>query len=161
MNPKAKTNILMEEMTDETLVYDLDRHRAHCLNPTAAFLLREANGERDVEELTRMAEEAFGVPATEEAILLGLERLTKARLMEWDGPQAVPSGPTRRQAIRQIATLGLVLPAVMTIVTPLAAQGTGITPQDCKTTADIGNCCINQKRCILWRGKIRCKGDPC
>lgn len=165
MNPKAKTNLLFEDYPDETLVYDLDRHRAHCLNPTAAFLLREADGTRDVAELTRMAEAAFEEDGGEDVIRLGLERLERARLVEWEGSSPAPSGPSRREAIRRLATVGLAIPAVMTVVSPLYAQGTGITPQECKTLEDIGNCCVNQKRCIrVQQGKsvrIRCLGARC
>ncbi len=70
MNPVAKKNILVEELPDETLVYDLDRHRAHCLNPTAAFLLAQANGERDLEDLSRMAEAEFRDNTTAEVVQL-------------------------------------------------------------------------------------------
>ncbi len=162
MNPKAKPHLLVEDLPGETLVYDTDRHRAHCLNPTAAFLLRESDGERSVAELGRRAEESFGEPASEELIRLGLERLARARLVEWDGTALSTPGLSRRQLLRQLATLGLAVPAVMTVVAPLAAQGgTGITPQECKTTEDIGNCCVNQKLCIYWRGKIRCLGARC
>ena len=37
--PKARTDgLLVEEMDGETLVYDLDTHGAHCLNPAAALV---------------------------------------------------------------------------------------------------------------------------
>lgn len=161
MNPKAKSDLLTEELADEVLVYDSGRDRAHCLNHTAAFLLDHADGTRSPAELEALTEEAFGEETSEEAVRLGLERLARAELIDWDGSSPAPSGSSRREAIRRIATVSLALPAVMTVARPLAAQGTGITPQECKTNQDIGNCCVNQKYCIYWKGKIRCKGAPC
>jgi hypothetical protein len=162
MDPKAITNILVEELPDETLVYDLDRHRAHCLNPTAAFLLQTADGTKPVAELARMASVRFGEAATEEVISLGLERLQRARLVEWDTAPALPDGISRRQAIRRLAAVGLAVPAVMTIVSPLAAQGgTTIAIGDC-ALATVGRCCVNNKLCIQnKRGQFACSEPGC
>ena len=39
MLPKARQEQLtVRELPDETVVYDLARHKAHCLNPTAALI---------------------------------------------------------------------------------------------------------------------------
>jgi hypothetical protein len=161
MDPKAKTNVLIEELDDETLVYDLDRHRAHCLNPTAAFLLQAADGTRDEAELARMASEHFGHPATEEVVALGLERLRRAKLVEWDGTPGHPEGISRRKAIRRLATVGLTLPAIITIVSPLAAQAGTNIPLGACALGTVGRCCTNGKLCVLKRGKYRCAGAGC
>ena len=162
MDPKAKNNVLVEELPDETLVYDLDRHRAHCLNPTAAFLLGAADGTRDIPELARLSGEEFDAPASEEVVRLGLERLQRARLLEWDEPGVVPEGVTRRQALRKLATLGIAIPAVMTVVSPLAAQGgSTIAIGDC-ALATFGRCCTNNKLCIQTkRGDYKCADPGC
>ena len=60
MKPLAKTNLLFEELADETLVYDVDRHRVHSLNPVAAFLLRNAEGTRTIRDLADAYEKASG-----------------------------------------------------------------------------------------------------
>ena len=163
MNPVAKKNILVEELPDETLVYDLDRHRAHCLNPTAAFLLAQANGERDLEDLSRMAETEFGDNTSAEVVQLGMERLQRARLVEWEGADAPETGISRKDAIRRLALVGLVLPAVMTIVTPFPAQAaTGITPGACrKDGGTSGACCTNNQLCIPSGQNGACAGGPC
>ena len=51
LNPIARSNgLVVQEMPDEVLVYDLDSNKAHCLNETAAFRLeivrRNQNGYR-------------------------------------------------------------------------------------------------------------------
>lgn len=163
MNPVAKKNILVEELPDETLVYDLDRHRAHCLNPTAAFLLTQADGERDLHELASLAEAEFGENTSEEVVHLGMERLQRARLVEWEGAGTPETGISRKDAIRRLALVGLVLPAVMTIVTPFPAQAaTGITPGECrKSGGGTGQCCTNSKLCIVSGKNGACAGGLC
>ena len=162
MDPKAKINILVEELEEETLVYDLDRHRAHCLNTTAVFLLRAADGKRSVAELARLTTEEVNAPVSEDVVFLGLERLGKANLMEWDGPTGTPEGMTRRQAVRRLATVGILLPSVMTLVSPLPAQGaTSIAINDC-SAATVGRCCTNGKFCALSKqGNYTCGGARC
>jgi len=162
MNPKAKANILVEEMSDETLVYDLDRHRAHCLNPTAALLLARADGERDVPALSRLLEEELGEPATEGIVRLGLERLRRARLLEWDGEGIGAEGMTRRQAVRKLGTLGIALPSVLTVAAAQGPPGTKMTPAACrKDPMAIGRCCTNSRLCIQDGVDRKCSGPPC
>ncbi len=152
MDPKAKSNLLIEAMEDEVLVYDLDRHRAHSLNATAAFLLEQADGSRSVGELGRLASERFAEVASEEVVRVGLERLRRAHLIEWDGPPVeFPPGVDRRKALKKLATVGILLPAVLTVVTPLPAQAaTQIGIWDCNLQ-NVGRCCTNGRRCIQWR----------
>ena len=64
MKPRTRPNLLVEELPDETLVYDLDRHRGHCLNRHAALLLAHADGERDVSELAKILERSLGEPVS-------------------------------------------------------------------------------------------------
>ena len=60
--PKAETNplarregLVIRELADEVLVYDLDRDRAHCLNQTAAFIWQCCDGRTSTETVRREA----------------------------------------------------------------------------------------------------------
>jgi hypothetical protein len=45
MFPRARAeNLTVRVLGDETLVYDQERHKAHCLNATAALVWRHCNG---------------------------------------------------------------------------------------------------------------------
>ena len=164
MNPKAKDNLLVETLPEETLVYDLDRHRAHCLNPQAALLLDRADGTRTVLDLSGVLDASGLGPASEDTVRIGLDRLRRAGLLVWDDPFEAEDSTiqSRRAAIRKMATLGLVLPAVMTVVSPATAQGTGLVPGRCKQLEDVGGCCRNRKTCIqVGPDRFRCAGSPC
>jgi len=52
MKPAVRrSGLVVRELADETVVYDLDRHQAHCLNRTAAIVFRGADGTRSLDEL--------------------------------------------------------------------------------------------------------------
>ena len=90
MKPDKRTNgLVVTELQDEVLVYDLERHRAHCLNPTAAFVFRRCDGRTSVRELAR-AFHAEGHGPDEES--LGVAR-----------PGASRPGPSAADTARQCA----------------------------------------------------------
>ena len=46
-----KEGLVIQELPDEVLVYDLDRDRAHCLNQTAAFVWQRCDGRTSTVEI--------------------------------------------------------------------------------------------------------------
>lgn len=163
MDPKVKPNLVVDEVRDETLVYDLDRHRAHCLNATAGFLLRSADGTRSVAELAALAESAFGVTDAEQAVRHGLERLRKAGLLDWrDAPKGAER-VSRREMLLKVAAVGLVIPTVATLISPFPAQAaTYILNSACTSVAEVGKCCKKGKLCIKnKKGVYGCTGAKC
>ena len=48
-----KQKLIVDELPDEVLVYDLDRHKAHCLNSTAAMVWRRCDGKTRPAEIAR------------------------------------------------------------------------------------------------------------
>ena len=47
--PKARHNkLVIQELEDEVLVYDLERNQAHCLNRTAALIWEHCDGKQTV-----------------------------------------------------------------------------------------------------------------
>ena len=165
MNPEANTNILVEELADETLVYDLHSHRAHTLNPTAAYLFQLADGTRTERELAELASDHFGEVATVDVVRIGLERLKRAGLVKWDGRAPTAEGMTRRQALAKLATVGILIPAVMTIVSPTPAQAVSMIPGKSCNLANLGKCCTDKKGNQLCvqnkKGQFKCEGPLC
>ncbi len=45
-----KEGLVIQEMPEEVLVYDLDTNKAHCLNQTAAFVWKSCDGRNSVAE---------------------------------------------------------------------------------------------------------------
>jgi hypothetical protein len=74
--PKAKTaHLIVREIDDETLVYDMGRHAATRLNEFAAKVWRRCDG------TTSVAAIADALGEDERAVWLALHQLTKAELL--------------------------------------------------------------------------------
>src|SRR5271154_1627365 len=99
-NPKAKTRLIVKVIDDETLVYDVSRHTANCLNEFAARVWRECDGK------TSVAEIADALGEDERAVWLALHLLTKSQLLT--EAIALPPDMTTAKSRREIAgQLGL------------------------------------------------------
>ncbi len=135
MNPHArKESLLVEELSDETLVYDEERHKAHCLNQTAAFVWRHCDGRTSVSELARLLEDELGIPANEEVVWLALDRLERVHLLQERGEHGTETPRySRRQLVTRLAQIGIAVPMVVSIVSPLAAAAVScVTLTECQ-----------------------------
>lgn len=168
--PQARNDqLVVEAMADETLVYDLRRHKAHYLNPTAALVWRCCRERRSVAETTALLENELRVSEAEPLVWMALDRLERARLLtdlpSFPGPR---SRYARRQVIRALglgAAATLLLPLVDSIVSPVAAQaGSCVTSAQCDALtppACTGQpICGNRRQCCQARG-TRCRDRRC
>lgn len=57
-----KDRLVIEEVPGETLIYDLETHKAHSLNLTAALVWKHCDGEQTVEQVAFRMEEELGMP---------------------------------------------------------------------------------------------------
>lgn len=142
ITPRARTTeLLIEELEDELLVYDLAADRAHRLNATAATVFRHADGERTVAELVDvLAEQAeVGVLADEDLVLITLDGLVEAGLVEdYTQRSTKDTRTSRRKFIARAGAVGAAaasLPIVHSIVAPTVAQA-----QTCEGMEIYGNC---------------------
>lgn len=116
---RREDKLLVRELADEVLVYDLARYRAHSLNATAALVWRRCDGRTSVEDLARHVREALGLPDAEAVVGLALRQLRRARLL--DGPAPVGAVRfTRRDVVRKLGAAAALAPVVMSIVAPSA-----------------------------------------
>lgn len=164
--PRARQHeVVVEELPDETLVYDLKRHRAHCLNPTSALVWQNCDGRTTMAEAAGILEDKLGVPRGDEMVRLALYQLQKAKLLE-EGVnfQREPARFARREVVRKLVMVGgasILLPLITSIKAPLAAQaGSTTTATDCKLCQGIGLPCSDRpgRICTLsGNGKCKCR----
>ena len=132
--PKARRlGLVIEELPDELLVYDTERHQAHCLNQSAACIWKHCDGQTMPGELAERVAEALGVPITEDVIWHALGQLDEFHLLEETrGALAGPARLTRRRLMVSLAGIaGLSLPLITSIVAPVAAQSGSPEPPGC------------------------------
>ena len=122
--PRRRTeDLLVRELSGELVVYDRQRHQAHCLNATAARVFELCDGRTTVEELApRLGRELNG-PADQNLVWLALERLQEAPLLQGhlEAPASV-GRPSRRELVRRLGLAAALLPAVATVLAPTPAE---------------------------------------
>jgi hypothetical protein len=115
-----KAELATQEVAGETLVYDLKRHRAHCLNAAASAVWRYCDGQTTISGMAEKLHSETGLPADETVVQLALKQLRAAGLIECDRPVAPAEKlPTRREIAKRLAIpAALALPLVSSIVAP-------------------------------------------
>ena len=139
--PKArKEQLIVKELPDELLIYDLQRDKAHCLNETAALVWKNCDGRKTVDQLRELMEENAGSPVPEEMVWLALDQLETFRLLDEAALKPVQfAGMSRRDMVRRVGIAAIALPVILSIVAPTAqAQASGLPP---------GACCGNPGVC--------------
>lgn len=145
--PVARSrNLIVRELSDETLIYDLETDEAHYLNQTAALVWKNCDGTRDIHQLLELIEKASSFVVTEDVVWLALKHLKKFRLLETDPETLSPAtGINRRELVRRFG-VAMSLPLIISIVAPAAqAQGT----QDCRNQSCVtdAECCPQNPEC--------------
>ena len=135
-----KKSLVIKELPDETLVYDLDRDKAHCLNRTAALVWKNCDGQRSPAQLCELLERAAGSPVPLEMVWLALDQLENFQLLDdSDSKHFHLAGMSRRSLVKRVGFAVLALPVIFSIMAPAAqAQGSLLPP---------GTCCQNPNDC--------------
>ncbi len=128
--PKARsTKLLVQQLDDEILVYDLERNQAHSLNGSAARVWTLCDGNRSVSEIAAIL--APDVPAEEATRLVwhALDQFEQQHLLEGSLPEEKAPGMLRREMLLRLGLTAAMIPVVESIVSPPAVYaqsgGTG------------------------------------
>jgi hypothetical protein len=144
-NPKARTeNLVVNDLPDETLVYDLNSNEAHCLNRTAAFVWKSCDGTNSPSAISGMIAKEFGAQVPDDFVWLALDQLHSNGLLA-DGVGIVKQN--RREVIKKIGLASVVaLPIIASMVAPKSAlaatscacvnPGACITQTSCPSTVN-------------------------
>ena len=99
--PRVRTErLLVQDVLDEVVVYDLDRNKAHSLNSTAASVWTECVRQTPRAEVVELLSEKLGPGKGETALDFALAQLQRARLLQ--DPIARVEGMSRRAVMRRI-----------------------------------------------------------
>lgn len=122
--PKQAPTVHVEQLGDELCIYDWLRKEVHALNPTAARVWQQCDGQTSPAQIAEKLQAELNVPHAEDLVWLTLARLEKAHLLAEDVVK-----PVRRKVLprREFLKLGIataLLPVLRSIVAPepVAAQ---------------------------------------
>ena len=123
-NPIARQNgLVVQEMPDEVLVYDLDTNKAHCLNGSAALVWKSCDGNNTVADIVKQFESNGSGKVTEDFVWLAIDQLNENNLLEGKVAPCF-AGQSRRQVLKTIGLASMVaLPIIASLVAPQNALG--------------------------------------
>ena len=161
--PKARVDaVVVEQVGDELLIYDLKRDKAHSLNETAARVFRHCDGKRRAPELATLLSDESGQVVDEELVRGALSRLSEARLLAEPLAPGEDRGWSRREAMRKlgyVGAAGLAFPVVKSIVAPTSASAG--TTACAGLDASCGNASGFNGPCGTFTGVMCCPGTTC
>ena len=135
--PRARrTRLIVRRLPEETLVYDLERSRAHCLGVTAASVWRHCDGRSSAARIAAGVRKETGIDVGEAGVWVAVDRLGAARLLEKSLPEG---GRSRREWLKQAAMVaGL---TVVSITAPLSVEAaTCVAGCTSRPNTPPGNC---------------------
>lgn len=158
--PRAKTeNLVVQNLNDGILIYNLTDNKAFCLNETSAIVYQACDGKTTFADLQSKS----GFP--EDLIHLTLSELEKQGFIEMSSDYvSTLNGMSRREAVKKVGLATMIaLPVVSSLVAPLAADaasgicnwtigcqppGTIVCPPGCAgATITFQNCSTNDGSC--------------
>lgn len=143
--PRARSaELVVEEVGDELLVYDVERGVAHCLRSQAATVWRHCDGSRSLEELSTLLD------LEPDVVEQALAELAACHLIDTPDPTA---GYSRREAARKIVTSTM----AVAVGAPLILS---VTPSTASAACDrtLGQSCNANHTCCTPH---RCVGGIC
>lgn len=143
------TDVVMQELDGEILIYDSKTHKAYNLNETSAIVYTACNGKTSFDELKNKHN------FTDDLIFLALDELRKENLLKEDNSYKSPfAGISRREVIKKVALGSLIaLPVILALTVPKAihAQSVVCIAQSsctCQTTNGLApTACIDADSC--------------
>jgi len=82
-----KEKLIVQDLSDEILIYDELGHRISHLNRHDAFIWRLCDGRTPTAALLRLLEKEFGAGCSEEFLSVALQRLDKLSLLQRPAPK--------------------------------------------------------------------------
>lgn len=157
--PKSRTSeIIVQELPEETLVYDLQKNRAFLLNRTSAIVFGLSDGTKSASEISSLMTEKLRSNVSEDFVWLALNELQNSDLLENKNElKNHLTGFSRREIVKQVGLASMVaLPIVASITAPMAVNALS-------SAASLGEACITslaggQGNC---QTSLRCVGSVC
>lgn len=119
ITPKTRNeDIVVQNLNDEVLLYDIKIDKAFCLNETCGVVYNYCDGRNTFEDIRRKSQKNL----SDEIIWLAIEELSKQNLLI----EKQESGISRRSLLQKAAVSAVALPLIMTIIAPRAIRAQSV-----------------------------------
>jgi hypothetical protein len=140
-----QSDILVQEVDDELLIYDLRINKADCLNHTSALVFQLSDGAKTASEISELMSQKLGILVSEDLVWLALQDLEKENLLgNSDELTGVLANLSRREIVKKAGLASMAaLPIIASIIAPGAAASQSTNPTvRCVSPAECpsGNC---------------------
>jgi hypothetical protein len=129
-----KDGLVIRELGEEVLIYDLKSRKYHCLNQTTALIWRHCDGRKTPTQISDHLGTRLDCAVDERLVWLALRQLDSFDLLTSNVvlPEAL-QGLSRRDLMRVAIPTMLAIPAIISIVAPhAAAAASTITDNLCQ-----------------------------
>ena len=152
--PLARTNgLVVQDVPNEVLVFDMETNEAHCLNETAAMVWKYCDGKTSVAQIAQILGENRDSSVNDDLVWLAIDQLNEHKLLEKEFETKF-AGRSRREVLRKI---GLASMVALPIIASMAAPRSVLAQTSC-TCQGNGNC-TNGSMPGCPTG--RCSGNVC
>lgn len=120
--PRARVEqLIIQELADETLVFDRKSQKGHCLNRTTALVWKHCDGRTELSDLARLVEPDLGIATAEVLVQLALEQLASRNLLD-EGFERISATQrrSRREVLKRLAAAAVAMPLILTVTAPRA-----------------------------------------
>ncbi len=116
-----KEDLVIQELQDEILVFDIKTSKAHCLNQTASRVWKYCDGKNTISDINELFKIRTGANVPENLIWLAIDQLNERELLE-EKIETEFAGQNRREILKKIGLATVIaLPIVASITAPTAA----------------------------------------
>jgi Coenzyme PQQ synthesis protein D (PqqD)/UPF0506 len=139
--PIPNRNVIVQDVLEEVLVYDLERDIVRRLNRTAAAIWKQCDGHKNVAEIARAVAPQFEARVDEQVVLLALHGFSKVHLLAQPAPE-MPGAKrvSRRELIKRLGIAALPLVTSMAVPTSAQAASCFVPGHTCSSNSQ---CCSN------------------
>jgi hypothetical protein len=145
--PAARAEgLLIEQVGNETVVFDVETKEAHCLKGLASVVFTLADGTTSAEDLALAAGEKLSEPVSYAQVQEAITQLEACALL--DTPLLVRDGLSRRDLVKKAGYIGAAgaaaSPLITSIMTPASALATDSSiPSGCSGCGQNQDCVSN------------------
>lgn len=149
MPRSRRSEIVVQQLDNEVLIYDLRTHKSFCLNRTAAFVWNACDGRTEIAEVSRRLAKSSRQFVTQEVIWLAIEELKSFDLLETAAPAASDETDARFAEFKTLSRREAIKRAGMasTVVLPVIAALTAPRAVDAASGSTCNTACASSATC--------------